>query len=58
MSTHTLVLPLLYRRRRALFLLRSTQHVKAMALVPELLRAAAALAVIAGWGVLAALLTS
>lgn len=58
MSTDTLVLPFLYRRRRAFFLLGGTQHVKISTLVPELLRAAAALAVVAGWGVLAALLAS
>ena len=56
MSTETLVLPLLYHRRRAFFLLRCTQHVRTPALVPEILRAAAALAVVAGWGALAALL--
>ena len=56
MSSESLVLPLMYRRRRAFFLLRCTQHVRTMELVPELLRAAAALAVVAGWGALAALL--
>jgi hypothetical protein len=58
MSTPALVLPLLYRRRRAFFLLRCTQQVRTAALAPELLRAAAALAVVAGWGALAALLAS
>ena len=58
MSSETLVLPLLYRRRRAFFLLRCTQHVRTSGLIPELVRAAAALAAVAGWGVLAALLTA
>ena len=58
MSSETLVLPPLYRRRRAFFLLRCTQHVRTSELIPELGRAAAALAAVAGWGVLAALLTS
>jgi hypothetical protein len=56
MSTPTLVLPLLYRRRRAFFLLRCTQQVRTAALGQELLRAAAAMAVVAGWGALAVLL--
>ena len=56
MSTPALVLSLPYRRRRAFFLLRCTQQVRTAALVPELLRAAAALAVVVGWGALAVLL--
>ena len=50
MSGHTLVVPLVHRRRRALFLACFTQQVRSSAVLPELLRAGAALAAIIGWG--------
>ncbi len=56
MTTDTLALPVMYRRRRAFFLLRATQHVKSSTLLPELARAVLALAVLAAWGGLAVFL--
>jgi hypothetical protein len=56
MSSHTLAVPLVHRRRRALFLARTTQQVKSSGVVPELLRAGAALAAIVAWGGLLALI--
>ena len=56
MYAHTLVVPLTHRRRRAFFLACFTQQVRSSALVPELLRAGAALATIIGWGGLLALI--
>jgi hypothetical protein len=56
MYSHTLAVPLIHRRRRAFFLARITQQVKSSALVPEVLRAGAALATIAAWGGALALL--
>jgi hypothetical protein len=50
MSTHTLVVPLAHRRRRAFFLACIAQQVRSAELVPELLRAGAALATIVAWG--------
>ncbi len=50
MYSQALTLPLVHRRRRAFFLARITQQVQSSALVPELLRAAAALACVAAWG--------
>ena len=55
MYAYTLSVPLV-RRRRAFFLARCTQQVKTSGLVPELLRAGAALAGIVGWGVVLALI--
>jgi hypothetical protein len=56
MYAHTLVVPLAHRRRRALFLASFTQQVRSSAVVPELLRAGAALAAIVGWGGVLALI--
>ncbi|MBM4441262.1 MAG: hypothetical protein FJ027_12670 [Candidatus Rokubacteria bacterium] len=56
MYSHTLALPLSHQRRRALFLARITQQVRSSGLVPELLRAGAALATIVAWGGALALL--
>ena len=53
MYAHTLVEPLVHRRRRALFLACFTQQVRSSPVVPELRRAGAALAAIVAWGVLA-----
>ena len=50
MYAHTLSVPLLHRRRRAFFLACFTQHVRSSSILPELLRAGAALAAIVGWG--------
>jgi hypothetical protein len=50
MYSHTLAVSLVHRRRRAFFLARITQQVKTSAIVPELLRAGAALATILAWG--------
>jgi hypothetical protein len=49
MYSHTLVVPLSHRRRRAFFFACITQQVKSSAVVPELLRAGAALATIIAW---------
>ena len=56
MSAHSLVMPLLHRRRRALFLAGFTQQVRSSSVLPELLRAGAALASIVAWGGLLALI--
>jgi hypothetical protein len=48
MHSQSLVLPLMHRRR-AFFLACITQQVRSAGLVPELLRAVAALATIAAW---------
>ncbi len=56
MSSHTLAVPLAHRRRRAFFLACITQQVKTSGVVPELLRAGAALAAIVAWGGLLALI--
>ena len=50
MYSNALAVPLVHRRRRAFFLARITQQVRTSALVPELLRAGAALAAILAWG--------
>jgi hypothetical protein len=50
MYSHTLAVPLVHRRRRAFFLARVTQQVRSSEVVPELLRAGAALATILAWG--------
>jgi hypothetical protein len=50
MYSHTLAVPLVHRRRRAFFFARITQQVKTSEVVPELLRAGAALATILAWG--------
>jgi hypothetical protein len=49
MYSHTLAVPLVHRRRRAFFLACFTQQVRSSAVVPELLRAGAALATILAW---------
>ena len=49
MSSHTLVMPLVHRRRRALFLAGITQQMRSAGVVPELLRAGGALAAILAW---------
>ena len=56
MYAHTLAVPLTHRRRRAFFLARFTQQVRSPAIIPELLRACAALAAIVGWGGVLALI--
>ena len=56
MYAHTLAVPLSHRRRRAFFLACFTQQVRSSAVLPELLRACAALAAIAGWGGVLALI--
>lgn len=58
MYSHTLALPLIHRRRRAFFFARITQQVRSSGVVAELLRAGAALANIAAWGGVVALLAS
>jgi hypothetical protein len=50
MYSHTLAVPLVHRRRRAFFFARITQQVRSDEIVPELLRAGAALATIVAWG--------
>jgi hypothetical protein len=50
MYSHTLAVPLVHRRRRAFFLARVTQQVRSSEVVPDLLRAGAALATILAWG--------
>jgi hypothetical protein len=49
MLAYTVAVPLVHRRRRAFFLTCITQQVKSRDVVPELLRAGAALATIAAW---------
>jgi len=49
MSSHTLAIPLIHRRRRAFFLAAITQQVRSASVVPELLRAGAALLAIVAW---------
>ena len=56
MYAHTFAVPAIHRRRRAFFLSCFTQQVRTAAVVPELLRAAAALAGIVAWGVILALI--
>ena len=56
MYAPTVAIPLVHRRRYAFFLARFTQQVRSPHVVPELMRAGAALAVIAGWGALIALI--
>jgi hypothetical protein len=56
MYAHILAIPVVHRRRRAFFLARFTQQVQSSSLVPELLRAGAALAAIAAWGGVLALI--
>ena len=56
MYAHILAVPLVHRRRRALFLARFTQQVRSSSVVPELLRAGAALAAIVAWGGVLALI--
>ena len=55
MYAYTLSVSLVHRRR-AFFFARCTQQMKTSGLVPELLRAGAALAGIVGWGVVLALI--
>ena len=55
MSAHSLVVPLMYRRR-AFFLACVTQQVRSSGAVPEVLRACAALGGVVAWGVLLAFL--
>jgi hypothetical protein len=50
MHSHTLAVPLIHRRRRAFFFACITQQVRSSGIVPELLRAGAALASILAWG--------
>ncbi len=56
MYAHMLAVPLVHRRRRAFFLARFTQQVRSSSVVPELLRAGAALAAIVAWGGVLALI--
>jgi hypothetical protein len=49
MSSHTLAIPLVHRRRRAFFFACITQQVRSSGVVPELLRAGAALVTILAW---------
>ena len=49
MSSHTLAIPMIHRRRRAFFFARITQQVRSANVVPELLRAGAALVSILAW---------
>ena len=53
---HTLSVPLTHRRRRAFFFACITQQVRSSAVVPELVRAGAALAAIIAWGGVLALI--
>ena len=50
MYSHALAVPLIHRRRCAFFLALITQQVRSREVVPELMRAGAALATIAAWG--------
>ncbi|HEV8142025.1 MAG TPA: hypothetical protein VGQ77_04160 [Methylomirabilota bacterium] len=56
MYAHILAIPLVHRRRRAFFLARFTQQVQSSSIIPELLRAGAALAAIVAWGGVLALI--
>jgi hypothetical protein len=56
MDAHILAIPLVHCRRRAFFLARFTQQVQSSSVVPELLRAGAALAAIVAWGGVLALI--
>ena len=56
MYASMVAMPLIHRRRRAFFLARITQQVRTSAVVPELVRAGAAIAGIVGWGVVLALI--
>ena len=59
MHSHSLALPFIHhRRRRAFFFACITQQVKSSGLVPEVLRAVAALATIAAWAGAFALVVS
>ena len=58
MYAHILAIPLVHRRRRAFFLARFTQQVQSSSVIPELLRAGAALAAIVAWGGVLALLVA
>ena len=49
MSSHTLVIPLLHRRRRAFFLASFTQQMRSAHVVPEVVRAASALLGLVAW---------
>jgi hypothetical protein len=49
MSSHTLVMPLVHRRRRAFFLAAVTQQVRSSGAIAELARAGGALAAILAW---------
>ena len=49
MSSHTLAIPLVHRRRRAFFFACITQQVHSSGVIPELLRAGAALVTILAW---------
>jgi hypothetical protein len=57
MSSHTLALPLIHRRR-AFFFSCITQQMRSSSVGPVLLRAAVAVATIAAWGGRIALLAS
>ena len=56
MYAHIPAIPLVHRRRRAFFLARFTQQVQSSSVIPELLRAGAALAAIVAWGGVLALI--
>ena len=56
MYADVLPVPVVHRRRRAFFLACVTQQVRSAGVVPELLRAGAALAAIVGWGGVLALI--
>jgi len=56
MYAHTLAVHVVDRRRRAFFLACFTQQVRSASVIPELLRAGAALAAIVGWGGVLALI--
>ncbi len=56
MYSYTLAVPLAHRRRRALFFACITQQVRSSEVLPEILRAGAALATILAWGGALALL--
>ena len=55
MYAHTLVSPVIHRRR-GIFLAAVTQQVRTSGIIPELVRAGAALAGIVAWGVVLALM--
>jgi hypothetical protein len=56
MYAHSVAIPLVHRRRYAFFLARFTQQVQSASVIPELVRAGAALAVIGAWGAVLALI--